>query len=122
WDWQPAFHAWIHTYSGAPDIDALTLQPVSTTNVVIEIVPYTYGPYIESAGGTGDIQSQTTGTGLGYLLRGGGYIPIVWRRPKLGDATTFTTASGQPIGLAAGRTWVEIMTDTQAANGIHFTP
>ena len=34
----------------------------------------------------------------------------------------FTTANGQPVGLAPGRTWVEIMTDTQAANGIHFTP
>jgi hypothetical protein len=122
WDWQPDTHAWVHTYSGVTDIDALTLQPVTTTNIVIEIVPYTIGPYIESTGGTGDIQSQTTGTGLGYLLRGGGYIPIVWRRPKVGDATTFTTASGQPVGLAPGRTWVEIMTDTQAANGIHFTP
>ena len=122
WNWQPATHAWIHTYSSATDIDALTLQPVTTTNIVIEIVPYTYGPYIESTGGTGDIQSQTTGTGLGYLLRGGGYIPIVWRRPKVGDTTTFTTASGQPVGLAPGRTWVEIMTDTQAASGIHFTP
>jgi len=122
WNWQPATQAWVHTYSGVTDIDALTLQPVTTTNIVIEIVPYTIGPYIESTGGTGDIQSQTTGTGLGYLLRGGGYIPIVWRRPKLGDATTFTTATGQPVGLAPGRTWVEIMTDTQASSGIHFTP
>ena len=104
------------------DVDALTNQPVTTTNIVIEIVPYTIGPYIESAGGSGDIQSQTTGTGQGYVLRGGRYIPITWSRADLADPTKFTAANGLPVGLAPGRTWVEIMTNTQASGGIHFTP
>jgi hypothetical protein len=38
------------------------------------------------------------------------------------DPTTFTAANGRPAGLAPGRTWVEIMTDTQASGGIRFTP
>jgi Protein of unknown function (DUF3048) N-terminal domain/Protein of unknown function (DUF3048) C-terminal domain len=121
WDWQSASRSWLHTYSGSPDIDTLTNLPVTTTNIVIEIVPYTIGPYIESTGGTGDIQSETTGTGLGYVLRDGRSLPIIWHRPNLTDPTTFTTTNGKPVGLAPGRTWVEIMTDTQASTGIHFT-
>ena len=121
WSWQPASGLWMHTYSGSPDIDTLTGQPVTATNVVVQIVPYTIGPYIESTGGTGDIQSVTTGTGLGYVLRDGRMIPIVWRRPNLTGPTIFTTTTGTPVGLAPGRTWVEIMTDTQASTGIHFT-
>ena len=121
WNWQPASRSWLHTYSGSTDIDTLTGQPVTATNVIIEIVPYTIGPYVESTGGTGDIQSETTGRGLGYVLRDGHFTPIVWRRPRLTDPTTFATTSGVPVGLAPGRTWVEIMTDTQASTGIHFT-
>jgi hypothetical protein len=122
WQWQPASHSWLHTYSGVPDIDALTNQPVTTTNIVVEIVPYTIGPFSESPGGSGDIESQTIGSGLGYALRGGRYIPVIWSRADLADPTTFTAANGKPVGLAPGRTWVEIMTDTQASGRIHFTP
>jgi len=122
WVWQPSTQSWLHTYSGATDVDTLTNQPVTATNVVVEVVPYTIGPYIESTGGSGDIQSETTGHGLGFVLRGGRYIPIVWHRSRPTDPTTFTTATGRPVGLATGRTWVEIMTTTQATGGIHFTP
>ena len=122
WKWQQASHSWLHTYDGAPDIDELTNQPVTTINIVIEIVRYRIGPYSESTGGSGDIESQTTGTGLGYVLRGGRYLAVIWRRKNARASTTFATASGQVVGLAPGRTWVEIMTDSQAAGGITFTP
>ena len=122
WQWQPSTHTRLHTYSGLADIDTLTNQPVTATNVVIQVVPYTIGPYVESRGGTGDVQSETTGTGAGFVLRDGHVVPVVWHRANPTDPMTFTTASGRPIGLAPGHTWVEIMTQTQAAGGIHLTP
>ena len=122
WKWQPTSHSWLHTYSGVTDVDALTNQPVTTTNIVVEIVHYKIGPNIESTGGSGDIESQTLGAGEGYILRGGRYISVTWHRRDLLAPTTFTDAAGQPVGLAPGRTWVEIMTNTQASGGVHFTP
>jgi hypothetical protein len=122
WQWQRASGTWLHTYSGAPDVDALTGQPVTATNLVIEIVPYTIGPYIESTGGTGDVQSETIGAGTGYVLRNGHVIPITWRRGSAEAPTTFTEHDGKPVGLAPGRTWVELMTNTQAADGLHLAP
>ncbi len=122
WQWQPATKSWLHTYAGVPDIDRLTNQPVTATNVVIEIVSYTIGPFPESTGGSGDVQSVTTGSGLGYILRDGHYTAAKWTRPTDTSPTRFTTADGRPAGLAPGRTWVELITNTQAAAGIHFMP
>ncbi len=114
WKWDPTTGQYLHFYSGVADVDALTNQQVSTTNIVVQIVHYTYGPWPESPGGTGDVMSVVTGSGPGYVVRNGKEIPVTWHRPNLRGDTTFTTASGAPVGLAPGRTWVEMVLDTTA--------
>jgi Protein of unknown function (DUF3048) N-terminal domain/Protein of unknown function (DUF3048) C-terminal domain len=114
WKWDQRSGTWLHTYSGVTDIDALTSQPVTTTNIVVQIVHFTFGPYVESLGGSGDVESQTTGTGPGYLLRGGEAIRVVWHRATASSPWTFTDAAGRAVGLAPGRTWVEILLDVTA--------
>lgn len=115
WEWQAAAGDWLHTYAGSTDVDTLTNKPVTTTNIVIEIVHYHFGPYQESPGSTGDVESQAVGRGRGYVLRDGHYIPVAWHRASLGSATTFTDAAGKPVTLAPGRTWVELVPNTVAA-------
>jgi hypothetical protein len=112
WKWNAAGNDWLHTYSGTPDIDALTGQQVSTTNIVIQSVHYKIGPYIESTGGTGDVESQTLGTGPAWILRNGTAIKVTWHRKDLIAPTTFTDANGNTVDLAPGRTWVEITPDS----------
>jgi len=114
WKWDGRAGDWLHTYSGAQDIDVLTNQPVTTTNIVVQIVHYSFGPYAESPGGTGDVQSQTVGSGSGYILRGGKSIKVTWHRSSLSAPTTFTDADGEAVALAPGRTWVELVLDTTA--------
>jgi hypothetical protein len=114
WKWDAQHDVWLHTYGGVADVDALTNQPVVTTNIVVEIVHYSFGPYAESPGGSGDVESQTVGSGSGYVLRGGKVIKITWHRPSLSAPTTFTDANGERVGLAPGRTWVELVLDTTA--------
>jgi hypothetical protein len=114
WKWQPSTGTWLHTYSGVPDVDAATNQPITATNVVVQIVHYSYGPYPESPGATGDVESKTTGTGPGYVFRNGRAIAVTWHRKDLSAPTTFTSATGQPVGLAPGKTWVELLLDTTA--------
>ncbi|HLI43339.1 MAG TPA: DUF3048 domain-containing protein [Acidimicrobiales bacterium] len=124
WKWDAAAHDWLHTYSGVTDVDALTSQPVTTTNIVVQVVHYSYGPYPESPGSTGDVESQTVGSGSGYVLRGGEEVPVTWHRPSLNSLTTFTNAAGKPVKLAPGRTWVEIVLDTIASTpgAVRITP
>jgi hypothetical protein len=114
WEWDASAGAWLHTYSGAVDTDALTGKPVTATNVVVTVVHYTFGPYIESAGGTGDVESVTNGSGSGWILRNGAAIKVTWHRASFESPLTFTDAAGQTVGLAPGRTWVEIVPDTVA--------
>ncbi len=115
WKWDSATSSWLHTYSGATDVDALTHKPVTTTNIVIQIVHYHFGPYAESPGSTGDVESQMVGSGRGYVLRDGKSIAVTWHRANLGSPTTFTDSAGQAVTLAPGRTWVEIVLNTTAA-------
>jgi hypothetical protein len=124
WDWDAREGIWLHTYSGAPDIDALTNQQVSTTNIVVEVVHYQIGPYVESQGGSGDIESNLLGTGPGYVLRNGTSVKVTWHCSNVLDGPTFTDDSGKPVDLAPGRTWVEIVPNVQAdaPGGITITP
>jgi hypothetical protein len=120
WKWDAASHSWLHYYLGngsaTPDTDALTNQPVSTSNVVIMIVSYKFGPYAESPGSTGDFESQTLGHGQGYVLRDGKAIGVTWHRAHYLDGMTFSNAHG-PVTLSPGRTWVELVPNTTAAHG-----
>ena len=126
WTWTGT--DWTHSYangsSSTPDIDSLSNTEVTTDNVVIEIVSYHFGRWPESPGSTGDVESQTLGTGPGYILRNGTMIPVTWHRHSLINPDTFTSANGQPVALSPGRTWVEMLLNTTAKNpgALTFTP
>ncbi len=109
WKWDTQLHMWLHTYSGVPDIDALTGGPVTARNVVVLVVDYRFGPYIESLGGSGDVESQTVGGGVGYVLRNGRAIKIFWYRKDLVDPFSFFHGKHELVPLSPGRTWVEIV-------------
>lgn len=112
WKWNAPGGDWVHTYSDVVDTDAITNTPVTTTNIVVERVHYTYGPHPESPGATGDVESQTVGSGQGYVLRDGKAVAVTWHRPSLAAGTTFTDRAGKEVTLAPGRTWVELVLDT----------
>ncbi len=120
WRWDAASGTWQHYYLNdgvaQPDLDALTNQQVATNNVVIQIVSYKFGPYAESPGSTGDFESQTLGSGQGYLLRDGKAIGVTWHRARYLNGMTFSNAHGA-VDLAPGRTWVELVPDTTARHG-----
>ena len=109
WKWDPPAHGWLHTYSGAIDVDALTGRPVTATNVILLLVDYRFGPYAESTGGSGDFESMTLGRGVGYVLRNGEAIKVTWHRTYLISPFSFTRAHGETVSLAPGRTWVELV-------------
>jgi hypothetical protein len=124
WKWDASTAAWVHTYSGVTDTDALTGQPVTTTNIVVEVVRYSIGRLDEDPQPqSGDVESQTVGTGQGWVLRNGEEIPVTWHRASIHTTTAYTSAEGEPVALAPGRTWVEFVLNTTAKRGaITFTP
>jgi hypothetical protein len=115
WTWSPGTASWVHSYSDGPDIDALTGQPVTASNVVVLIVKYKFGKYAEHIGESGDFESSTIGSGTGYIFRDGRAIKVTWSRQFETEPWTFTGPNHEIISLAPGRTWVELLPDTTAA-------
>lgn len=126
WEWKPRQNLFVHTYARNVDHDASTGAPVTTTNIAVISAKYTIGPYAESTGGSGDIESQLTGSGPGYVLRNGVAIKVTWSRKIDADPFTFKDSSGQVVSMAPGRTWVEIVPDTTFSSSaivlFHQTP
>ena len=112
WQWSAAQHAFLHAYreGGAvvPDIDSDASQ-LQADNVLVQFVAIQYGPYIETPGSTGDVESITLGSGPAYLLRNGRLIKGTWSRAHWDDMTQFTTAGGKPFLFDPGNTWVELV-------------
>jgi hypothetical protein len=80
------------------------------------LVAITPSEYRDKVGGVTPY-SATVGTGRGYILRDGKYIPALWNRPTALDGTTWKTTDGEAITFAAGQVWIAL-TDKEPV----FTP
>jgi hypothetical protein len=79
-------------------------EPVSATNVVVQVVDTVIGP---RGGITPHL--ELTGSGRAYVFRDGRMILGRWERPSLREPARFLTRDGAEIPLAPGCTWVELL-------------
>ena len=70
----------------------------------MSITPSEYG---DKFGGVTPF-TATVGSGRGYILREGKYIPALWDRPTSESGTTWKTNSGEEIPFAAGQIWIAL--------------
>jgi hypothetical protein len=111
WTWDAASGHWLLSYSGRAATVANGGQ-IATTNIVVQTVHVTYGPWLENDVGGLEVQSQLTGSGPLTVLRNGVAISGTWHRATLNDPTTLTASDGSAIALQPGQTWVEIVPST----------
>jgi hypothetical protein len=108
WTWNAALGQWQLYYGGAPAMLSDGTQ-IAATNLVVERVTVTYGPYVENAEGGLEVESHLIGTGPLTVLRGGQAITGIWQRSSLASQTSLLASNGTVIPLAPGNTWVEIV-------------
>jgi hypothetical protein len=101
WQWDAGSAHWLRSEYGK-DHDA-TDGRVSTANVVIMFTDYQKSPADPKSP-----EAQTVGTGEAWVLSAGKVVKGTWSRPDAAKPATLTNASGQPIALTPGRTWVEL--------------
>ena len=99
WEWDGAQGLFLRSQLGSEH--EATDGRVSTNNVVVLVVPYGTSPF-------GGPESQTVGNGPAVVYSNGRKIEGTWSRPNPQDPWTLE-AGGQPILLAPGRTWVELV-------------
>ncbi|MHB1465497.1 MAG: DUF3048 C-terminal domain-containing protein, partial [Thermoleophilia bacterium] len=96
--------------------DAANDQRIAPKNVIIQYVRVTTSNIVEDASGERGLDFTLTGSGKVLVFRDGQVISGQWQRPGRDDVTTYVDASGQPIPLDVGQTWVQVVpTDFKAS-------
>jgi hypothetical protein len=102
WDWDAGRDVFLRSQLGSPH--ELTDGQASADNVVVLVLAYGTSP---AGGGP---EAQTLGTGRAVVYSDGRKVEGTWSRQNPTDPFSLE-ASGQPILLDPGRTWVELVDD-----------
>jgi hypothetical protein len=112
WDWDATAKGWRRTQNGETHVDAAGKQ-VTPANVVIQFTTYHDTGQVDSTG-TAVPEADVIGEGDAWVLTGGMLIPCRWSKKSDTEITRYTDASGAPVRLAPGKTWVELAPPNQA--------
>jgi hypothetical protein len=97
---------WARTQAGTPHVDAAGVQ-IAPANVIVQFTPYVSSG-VNDQFGKPIPEAQMVGEGEAWVLTAGGLITGRWHKPTLESVTTYTDATGQPITLTPGPTWVAL--------------
>lgn len=97
---------WQHINGSDRDyVDGTTGEQVGVSNVLVLYTDVSNVPGDDA----GRKNVRTTGTGSGLLLRDGQLYQITWSRANKGDCYSFLDAAGQPIPLAVGSSYINVV-------------
>ena len=106
WTWDPNTGKFLRNQKGVPHVDESGVQ-VAAANVVVLLVGYHDTGYVDVVG-TPVPEADLIGSGECWVLTGGKLVVGTWAKPANEAITTYTDATGAPILLAPGQTWVEL--------------
>ena len=89
--------------------------PLKFTNILVLFAEHTV---VDSTSGEMDI--VTTGTGSGYYIYGGKYIPITWERDSEDVPFRYYTQNGQLLEICRGKTFV-CVTSVKRRSDVKFS-
>ena len=89
---------------GAPMVDSNTSQQLEPKVVIAIVVPWVNGPL--DASGAHYTAYSDIGGGTAYVFQDGTVTQGVWAKSSQSSQIQFNNASGAPIKLNAGQTWI----------------
>ncbi|MCS4277509.1 hypothetical protein M2390_002715 [Mycetocola sp. BIGb0189] len=101
WAWDASQGVFLRSQQGKPDLDP-DGKTRSATNVIVLRVNID-NQY------QGVPKTVLIGSGTGYVATGGQVIPVTWSKTEATAPITLTTEAGEPILLAPGNAWVELV-------------
>ena len=108
WEWDAAAGKFVRFHEAKAHVDSNKVQ-INVDNVVVIVCEYKF-----SQADKNSPEAQTVGTGVAWLFTQGMWTEGTWNRPDNKSAWNLTDASGAPMLLTPGRTWVELARDKQA--------
>ena len=104
YDWDAASGTWKRTSNGTPHLTASGAQ-VAPQNLVVQFVSLHTLDYVDQSG-TKVVESTVVGSGDAWILSAGRVTKGHWSKDSASAPTRFTDASGSPVKLTPGRTWI----------------
>ena len=104
WDWDASLSRWKRKTNGTDHVMEDGPQ-LSFANVVVQYVRYSNTSSRDPAGFPVPTAS-VVGTGDALVLAGGTQVRAKWAKKSVTDVTAFTDATGVPVQLLPGPTWV----------------
>ncbi len=85
-------------------IDAVSGNQLMTDNIIIQLVDM----WNIKGDKEGRIDMKLIGSGKGYYVAGGEYIPIKWEKKAHRKPTKYFLEDGKPLKINPGKTWIEV--------------
>lgn len=104
YDWDAAAGQYKRSENGTAHVTSSGAQ-IATQNVVIQFVTTRTLGYKDQSG-TNVVESEVVGSGDAWILSGGRITKGRWSKSSQSAVTKYTDSAGNPVKLAAGRTWV----------------
>jgi hypothetical protein len=106
WYWSGLKGGFDRNQKGTPHVDENDVQ-IAPQNVIVELVDYVDTGFVDISGAPVP-EAQLVGTGECWVLTNGVLMKGTWTKNAIEGITTYTDATGAPIKLTPGRTWVEL--------------
>ena len=106
YDFDPGSGGWLRTQNGTTHVDA-DGTPIVPANVIVQFTEYRDSGYIDISGAPSP-EAVLVGEGEAWVFTGHKLVRGRWVRPDAGAVTQYLDATGQPIPLTPGRTWIEL--------------
>ncbi|HUF33573.1 MAG TPA: DUF3048 domain-containing protein [Acidimicrobiales bacterium] len=97
---------WIRSQDGSVHLDADD-DPLDPENVIVQFTQYRASGFRDVTGASSP-EAVLVGEGDAWILSGGRLVQGRWSRPDAASPTSYTDATGQPVALTPGRTWIEL--------------
>ncbi len=106
--YDPSAGAYTRSMGGFPHNDVSTGAPLAATNVLIIFAPHTETDIVEDSLGSRSIFIDLSAGGRAILLRDGQAFEGTWSLPDVHAFFELRDASGRPMLLRPGTTWIEV--------------
>ena len=107
WTWSAPDGRWIRAERGVPALDADGI-PLRAVNVVVLRVDVVTTPFTDAAGNHVP-ETVMVGSGEALIATGGHTVTATWSKASVTAPVVLTGADGQPLRLAPGNTWIELV-------------
>jgi len=123
WDYDATKNVWLRSQDGEPHMEALTMQQITASNVLIIEEDHIDQPFVsEGYWGPGNYAYSLNfiGSGRAILLRDGRYYEGEWRRDSQEDVLFYVDEKEQPLLFKPGNTFIQLVPRWISGYGLTF--